>query len=143
MSEGGVGGVNRRVALKGIVWGAPVLAVATSAPALATSQTKSRIRFTNVTANEGKSKDTIYTNTKVNVIDGPEPVKNLMVAAHVEGYEAKGWRVDQLGGWGTTDLLKHEFKVSGKESYLVTFTAEADGVTPIVDHVTVATPEWW
>lgn len=143
MSEGVAGGANRRVALKGIVWGAPVLAVATSAPALATSQTKSRIRFTNVTANEGKLKDTIYVNTKVNVIDGPGPVKNLMVAVRVEGYEAKGWRVDQLGGWGTTGLLRHEFKVSGKESYLVTFTAEADGVAPIVDYVTVTAPKWW
>ena len=143
MSEGVAGGVNRRVALKGIVWGAPVLAVATSAPALAASQTKSRIRFTNVTASEGKSKDTIYVNTKVNVVDGPEPVKNLRVAACIEGHEAKEWRVDQLGGWGTTGLLKHEFKVSGKESYLVTFTAEADGVTPIVDYVAVAAPKWW
>ena len=135
--------MNRRAALKGIVWGAPVLAVATSAPALATSQAKSRIRFTNVTANEGKSKDTIYVNTKANVIDGPEPVQNLRVAVYIEGHEAKEWRVDQLGGWGTTDLLKHEFKVSGKESYLVTFTAEADGVTPIVDYATVAAPRWW
>ena len=135
--------MSRRVALKGIVWGAPVLAVATSAPALATSRTESRIRFTNVTASEGKSKDTIYINTKVNVIDGPEPVKSLRVAVYVEGCEAKEWWVDQLGGWGTTDLLKHEFKVSGKESYLVTFTAEADGVTPIADYVTVTAPKWW
>ena len=55
MSEGVAGGVNRRVALKGIVWGAPVLAVATSAPALAASQTKSRIRFMNVTAKIGRA----------------------------------------------------------------------------------------
>ena len=133
--------MNRRTILAG-AWTAPVIIVGTSAPALAVSRLENRIRFTNITATEGKKKKIIYSNTKIQVNDGPQAIKNLIVRVSV-GTDVREWRIDSVEGWGSTETLNAEFEVSGKSEYLVTFTAEADGVAPISGMVTVKAPDWW
>lgn len=132
---------DRRTILAG-AWTAPVIIVGTSAPALAVSRLENRIRFTNITSTVGKTKRIIYSNTKIQVNDGPDAIKNLIVKISVDK-DVKEWRFDSVEGWGSTKTLNAEFEVSGKSEYLVTFTAEADGVAPISGMVSVKTPDWW
>lgn len=133
-----------RRTLLGAGWAVPTMVVATSAPAIAASQKQSRLRFTNVTVTDGKKNRTLYVNTKVQVIDGPDPVHNLRLSIHVSGYDTQTWAWDEIAGWGNTEQVRAEWKVAAANPDLtVTFTATADGVHPITSTLTVTPAGWW
>lgn len=133
---------SRRTALR-VGWAVPAMVVATSAPAMAASRLQNRLRFTNVTATVGKQAGVIYANTKVAVIDGPDPVLDLTVTVHVTGCDPYVLHLGALDGWDATDILATEWAVNGRDECTVTFTAYATGVEPITANVTVAAPGWW
>lgn len=134
---------SRRTALHA-AWAAPTMVIATSAPAMATSQKRSRLRFTNVTVTDGKKNRTLYVNTKVQVIDGPDPAHNLRLSIRVSGYDTQTWAWDEIAGWGNTEQVRAEWKVAAANPDLkVTFTATADGAHPITSTLTVTPARWW
>ena len=125
-------------------WTTPALVVATTAPAVATSQARPRIRFTNVTVTDGKKDRTLYVNTRIQVTDGPEPVRNLQLTITVTGLKPRAWSWEQVDGWGTTGQVYAEWKLPAASAPItVTFTASADGVQTITDSLTVTAPTWW
>lgn len=137
--------LNRRQVLRAAAWSAPVVMFAVAVPAASASQVLvSRIEFTNVTATVGAKANTIYGNTKVKVLDGPEPVVNLRVIITINGET----RIDQtfatVNGWGDTGIIQFEkdWYTKGAD-HTVSFYATADGVEPIFGTVTVTGPGWW
>jgi hypothetical protein len=140
--------ITRRTALKASAWSVPVIAVAVSTPLAAASTTpetrSNRLRFTNVTATVGKSPNTIYANTKVQVIDGPDAVENVVIVVSISAGGSLSYTFPYVGGWGNTDQVYPEFRnVPKGEPVTVSFFATADGCEPISASVQVVTPSWW
>lgn len=137
--------MERRTFIRSAAWAAPVIAVAVATPlaAASTPPTRNRIRFTNATATEGREANTVYANTKVQVIDGPEPVTNVVLTVTANG-ETRTHVWGSLAGWGNTEKVAEQFQGVPKGApVLVAFTATADGCTPISAQVAVKTPGWW
>ena len=142
--------MNRRELLRGAAWSVPVIAAAIATPMTAASEpveSRSRIGFTNLTATVGAGKGTVYVNTKVLVLDGPEPVEGLSVTIVLEQGDQSHrhtFAVASLPGWGSTDILRVQqagFTVG--EPVKVFFTATANGAETITGMVQVETPRWW
>lgn len=136
-----------RRALVSAAWTVPTMTIVTAAPALATSLTgPSRLSFTNTTATEGKKKRRLYVNTRLQVLDGPEPVTGITLTISVTGQESKTWSWDSLPGWGNTDQIYAEWDLPGKklpQKVTVTFSATADGMEPLTATRTFTPPSWW
>lgn len=142
--------MNRRELLKASAWAVPVVAATIAAPVAAASEvTKpNRIVFTNVTATEGQHPNTVYFNTKVMVVDGPEAVENLEVTVTVvqgnETHHPLYHYSPTLPGWGTTSILRGEQAgLNKREPVRVVFEARADNAETIRREVTLRPPGWW
>ena len=133
---------SRRTALI-LAWAAPTLTVTTTAPAFAASLGPSRLRFSNTTATVGKGEMVVYANTRVQVVDGPEPVRGVVLTVTIDGYPQHSFEWPTLEGWGSTDQIYVEQSGEWDRPVLVTFTATAEGMEPIVATVTVDPPGWW
>lgn len=138
--------MTRRTLVKSAAWSVPVIAAAVAMPLAAAStvpETKNRIRFTNATATVGKEPNTVYVNTKVQVIDGPDAVQSVTLIVALGGRTFhKVWAL--VPGWGSTEQVYFEFPdVPKGEPVTVTFYADADGVTAISNQVSLNTPSWW
>lgn len=144
--------MERRDILKAAAWSVPVIAAAVATPMASASEPTvdehPRIRFTNTTATVGGRPNTVYVNTKINVIDGPEGVNGLNVyillkqqgRVYAESLVVGG----SLNGWGSTDILRVEFPNLSKNGPIeVLFHADADGVIPITGRVDLMPPSWW
>lgn len=135
--------------MKGAAWSIPVIAMAVATPLAAASeppiQTRDLLRFTNVTATVGKTPNTIYANTKVQVTDGPDAVHQVMLTVSLsrDGVTySQTWPL--LAGWDSTKKVEVEFpNVPKGGDVLVTFTAWALEAKTIVGQAIVATPSWW
>ena len=140
--------MNRRELLRGAAWSVPVIAAAIATPMAAASEPiANRIRFTNVTATVGKDKDTVYANTKVQVIDGPAPVQGLIVTVtFCQGdlVFTHTQETPHLPGWGGTPIFQiaQDGFITGAPVE-VFFTATAVGVEMITGFQEVETPKWW
>lgn len=133
--------IPRRSLLRATAWGAPTALVAVAAPAIATSQLRDVLAFTNLTATAGAEPCAIYTNTKVQTRDGiavPGLVLTVSIGANARITE------HALDPWGATDLVAHVFAEQPPgHPITVHFHAEAPGVTPIYGTATVTPPTWW
>lgn len=142
--------MNRREALKGAVWAVPIIAAAIATPLTAASEpepTQNRIRFTNVTATVGARPNTVYFNTKVQVVDGPAPVQGLIVTVVFRqgGVEfTHTQETPHLPGWGGTPIFRiAQDGFTSDAPVEVYLTATANNVTMITDYATVTPPRWW
>lgn len=142
--------MNRRELIKGSAWAVPVIAAAVAAPMTAASQpteTRNRIRFTNLTATVGKAAGTVYANTKVQVIDGPAIVQGLIVTITLRQGDLVFTHTQEtphLPGWGGTPIFQvaQDGFITG-EPIDVFFTATAVDAEMITGHVLVEAPRWW
>ena len=132
----------RRTVLR-TAWAAPAVVVTTAAPAVAASRLASRLRFTNVTMTEGKEAGTLYANTRVQVVDGPEPVRGLALTACLSGRGCDVWTWEEVAGWGSTGQVRMEWGGLPAGRYTLTVTASAEGCEAITGTVTVEPPGWW
>ena len=132
----------RRAVLRA-AWAAPTVVVTTAAPAVAVSRLASRLRFTNVTMTEGKKAGTLYANTRVQVVDGPEPVRSLTLAACLSGRECDVQTWEKVAGWGSTEQVQMEWSGLPAGRYTLTVTAAAEGCESITGAVVVESPGWW
>jgi hypothetical protein len=131
----------RRSLLRVAAWTAPTVLVAVAAPAVATSQLRDVLVFTNLTATVGAERCAIYTNTTVMTRDG-QPVPGLVLTVSI-GADARTTEHD-LDPWGATSLIQHVFaEQSVSDPITVHFHAVAPGVTPIHGTATVNPPTWW
>lgn len=143
--------MNRRELIKGAAWSVPVIAAAVATPLAAASApeppTENRIRFTNLTARVGKKSNTVYANTKIQVIDGPAPVTALTLTITLRQGETTFTHTQEtphLPGWGGTPIFQVEQDGFDKSQPIeVFFTATALEVETITGLVTVAPPSWW
>lgn len=139
---------DRRAVVRAAAWALPVIAVAVATPLAAAStpvETKNRIRFTNVTATVGKDSNAIYANTKIQVVDGPAAVEQLMltIAISRDG-TTYSETFPMVAGWDATRKVEHVFRDVPKGGPVtVTFTAWALGVATITGQAVVTTPSWW
>ena len=126
-----------------LAWAAPTLTVTTTAPAFATSTLgPSRLRFTNITATVGKERMVVYANTRVQVVDGPDPVQNVTLTVTV-GRHPHVYRWPSIAGWEGTEQVRVEQQGEWSKPIPVTFTATAEGMEPITATATVDPPAWW
>ncbi|GLI30383.1 MULTISPECIES: hypothetical protein [Brachybacterium] len=131
----------RRTLLRAAAWTAPAALVAVAAPAIATSQLRDVLVFTNLTATVGAEALAVYANTKV-MTRGGDPVPGLVVTVAV-GADART-TTHRLDPWGATDLVSVVFEDQPADHPIVVqFRAEAPGVQPISGTVTVTPPAWW
>lgn len=142
--------MNRRELLKASAWAVPVVAATIAAPVAAASEvTKpSRIVFTNLTATEGRHPNTVYFNTKVMVVEGPDAVESLEVTVTVvqgnETYHPLYHYSPTLPGWGATSTLRGEQSGLDKVHPIrVVFEAKASNAETIRGEVTLQPPGWW
>lgn len=140
--------IDRRTLIKASAWSVPIIAVSVATPLVAASttpdETRPRLRFTNVTATVGKNPNTIYANTKVQIVDGPDAVENTVIVVAISSGGSELYTFPYVAGWGNTDQVHPEFKHVPKGSPVtVTFSATADGCDPIRSSVEVQTPSWW
>lgn len=141
--------IDRRTLVTGAAWMVPVIAAAVATPLAAASAPplppKDRIKFTNVTATVGARPNTIYVNTTVQVIDGPDPVHQIMLTITLsrDGQTfSHTWPL--VAGWGNTGRIETEFpSVPRGSDVTVTFTAWAIDVKTITAQTTLSTPSWW
>lgn len=138
---------DRRKALKAMAWAVPIVALTVSTPLAAASVPPdcNRIKFANVTATVGGKPNTLYVNTKVQVIDGPAAVERLTL---VVSLSRNGQTVTKLwphiAGWQSTEQVYLEFPDIPKgDPVTVSFAAFAPGVIAIGASVKVETPSWW
>ena len=143
--------LNRRDVLRAGAWSVPVIAAAIATPLTAVSQpveTRSRIGFTNLSAYQVGSANSLGANTKVMVLDG-EPVTGLHVTiVFTQGdktfTDAHLFTEGTLPGWGSTNQLRTVQGGFTKDKPIdVFFTATAVGVETITGHVQVEAPRWW
>lgn len=145
--------LTRRTVIKGSAWAVPVIAAAVAVPLASASTTagprRSRIAFTNTTATVGRDANTIYVNTRIKVLDGPDSIDQLTLTVVVS---TGGNIPDQvvthvwpaIAGWGVTELLELEFPGMPKDATLgVAFHAEATDCAPIDESRTVTPGRWW
>lgn len=142
--------LNRRELLKAAAWSTPIIAAAIATPLAAASTqepTENRIRFTNLTATVGKLSNTIYANTKIQVIDGPAPVTALTLTITLRQGETTFTHTQEtphLPGWGGTPIFQVEQDGFDKSQPIEAFfTATALHVEMITGVVTVTPPSWW
>jgi hypothetical protein len=135
--------------VKGAAWAVPVIAAAIATPLAAASRpvadVRERMRFTNATATTGANRNSIYVNTKVQLMDGPAPAEQVMLSI---GLSRGGKSVTKtwpaVAGWGATETVSVEFPDVPRGTPVdVTFTAWAIGVKTITAQSTVVTPNWW
>ena len=127
-----------------LAWAAPTLTVTTTAPAFATSTLgPSRLRFTNITATVGKERMVVYANTRVQVVDGPNPVQDVTLTVTVGRHPPHVYRWPSIAGWGSTEQVRVEQPGEWSKPIPVTFTATAEGMEPITATATVNPPGWW
>lgn len=140
------------ISRRALIWAVPVVAVAVATPLAAASAPvetpppgRDRLRFTNVTLRQGKHPNTLYFNTKVQVIDGPEPVTGLSVHVRLSrGGEQSVFFDAPISGWGNSGLISMEFPGIPKgDPVTVTVVATALNVNPITGTDTEETPKWW
>lgn len=131
----------RRSLLRAAAWTAPSALVAVAAPAIATSQLRDVLAFTNLTATVGAKARAVYANAKVMSRDSA-PVPGLLVTVAV-GADART-TTHHLDSWGATELVEAMFEDQPTDHPItVHFRAEAPGVQPISGTVTVTPPSWW
>ena len=131
----------RRSLIKTAAWVAPTALVSVAAPAIAASNLRKALKFTNTTATEGSKPNVIYTNLKVMTGQG-ESVPGLVVVVSIDN--DRRTTDHSLSPWGTTDIIQHEFRgIKKGDKVKVTFYASAPGVEPIESTVYVNTPTWW
>ena len=142
--------MNRREVLKGAVWAVPVIAAAIATPLASASEpepSQNRVRFTNVTATVGARPNTVYFNTKVQVVDGPAPVQGLIVSVVLRQGDVVFTHTQEtphLPGWGGAPIFQVEQDGFDKSQPIeVFFTATALRVEMITGLVTVTPPSWW
>lgn len=137
----------RRDALKLAAWSVPVIAAVVAVPmaAASTAPAMSRLAFTNATATEGHKPNVVYVNTKLKVLDGPDPVNNVTLTVTLSsGATVLVHPWPALAGWGVTDEVKLELPYMVKGApIVVSFKATADDCAPISAVATVNPPEWW
>lgn len=141
---------SRRDLVKGAAWSVPVIAAAIATPLAAASEPSGgadRIRFTNLTATVGKKPNTIYANTKVQVIDGPAPVTAVSLTITLRQGDlvfTHTQETSHLPGWGGTPIFRIEQDGFDKSQPIeVFFAATATGVNMITGHVLVQAAGWW
>lgn len=131
----------RRSLIKTAAWVAPTALVSVAAPAVAASNLRKALEFTNTTATVGTKPNVIYTNLKVMTRQG-EAVPGLSVVVSI-GDDRRSTD-HNLSPWGVTDIIQHEFEgIQKGDKAKVTFYASAPGVEPIESTVYVNTPSWW